>query len=361
MRIALGIQVLFCGVSLPAKYLERNWLSLLTLLGGVMTIAWFICALLIWGLIPNLTYLESLCLSAAITPTDPVLSNGIASFAHEQLGNIIIAEGGANDGLGFPYLYLPVYLMRRRPDGPDAGLSIGSEVGRWIYSTLVYQILLSTAYGFTVGFVARKTLKWAERRDWVEKNNFFVYSFGLAFFCLGTCGMIGSDDILSCFIAGNSFTHDDWFRLRTLENDTQEILDLLLNLIVFIYAGAIIPFDSYSSENKLEPWRVIVLAICGTFFFLVALAYRALTRQQFCLFVVCPGSRFCTAGFRQLVHSKTLRSAAGLAQSASRLFTTLRSRCVSYQRAGRACGKYTDPWFCLWCSVALWYTASRSR
>lgn len=263
MRMALGVQVLFCGVSLPAKYLERNWLSLFMLLLVIMTIAWFVCGLLIWGLIPGLTFVESLCLGAAITPTDPVLSNGIANYAEQVLGDILIAEGGANDGLGYPFLYLPIYLMRRRADGPDAGLSVGSEIGRWVYSVPVFQILLSALYGFVVGLVARKVLKWAERRDWVEKNNFFVYSLGLALFCLGTCGMFGSDDILACFIAGNSFSHDDWFRLRTLENDTQDVFDLVMNVIAFVYAGTIIPFHMYSEMYRLEAWRMVVLAICG--------------------------------------------------------------------------------------------------
>jgi hypothetical protein len=30
--------------------------------------------------------------------------------------------------------------------------------------------------------------------------------------------MIGSDDVLACFIAGNAFTWDDWFRLGTLDD-----------------------------------------------------------------------------------------------------------------------------------------------
>lgn len=74
-RLVVGVQVLFTGISLPKAYLRKEALSLTVLLFGVMTIAWFISALLIWGLIPDLTYLESLAIAAAITPTDPVLAN----------------------------------------------------------------------------------------------------------------------------------------------------------------------------------------------------------------------------------------------------------------------------------------------
>jgi hypothetical protein len=52
--------------------------------------------------------------------------------------------------------------------------------------------------------IARVTLKWAEQRDLVDHDNFLAYGVGLVFFILGTVGLIGSDDILCCFVAGMS-------------------------------------------------------------------------------------------------------------------------------------------------------------
>ncbi|SPO22124.1 related to Na+/H+-exchanging protein [Ustilago trichophora] len=265
-RIVVGIQVLFCGISLPKAYLWREKLSLSILLFGIMTTAWFATALLIWGLIPNLTFLESLCIAAAVTPTDPVLANSITTGRYAEkhvpanVRNIIVAESGANDGLGFPFLYLAIYLLART--GEDKGSSVGTEIGRWVYAVVIYQILLSIAFGSLVGYLARKSLKWAESRSYIDKANFFAYGLGLAFFTLGTTGLFGSDDILACFIAGNSFTWDDWFRIRTEDNDFQEIIDTVLNMTVFVYIGAIIPWADYSNpELQLTGWRVVVLGI----------------------------------------------------------------------------------------------------
>ncbi|PWY98523.1 hypothetical protein BCV70DRAFT_201833 [Testicularia cyperi] len=265
-RIVVGIQVLFTGISLPKAYLWKEKLSLSVLLFGIMTTAWFTTALLIWGLIPNLTYLESLAIAAAVTPTDPVLANSITSgrYAEEHVPanvrNIILAESGANDGLGFPFLYLGIYLLAR--NGEDANTSVGTEVGRWVYAVVIYQILLSIIFGSLLGYLARKTLRWAESRSYIDKANFFAYGLGLAFFTLGTTGLFGSDDILACFIAGNSFTWDDWFRVRTEDNDFQEIIDSVLNMAVFVYIGAIIPWADYSNPVlELTGWRVVVLAI----------------------------------------------------------------------------------------------------
>lgn len=69
-----------------------------------MTCAWFSTALLVWALIPGLTFLESLAVAAAVTPTDPVLANSITKgrFAEKHVPSnvrdIIVAEAGANDG-----------------------------------------------------------------------------------------------------------------------------------------------------------------------------------------------------------------------------------------------------------------------
>lgn len=270
-RLVVGVQVLFTGISLPKAYLRKEAISLVVLLFGVMTIAWFVSALLIWGLIPHLTYLESLAISAAITPTDPVLANSITKgrFAEKHvpinLRNIIVAESGANDGLGFPFLFLALYLLART--GEDRGTSVGTEIGRWVYGVLLYRILLSCIYGAIVGVLAHKTLKWAETRGYIDRDNFFAYGFGLALFTLGTTGLYGSDDILACFVAGNAFTWKDWYRVRTQEEEEdsfQDIIDSLLNAAIFIYIGAIIPWDAYNTGSTfldIHPWRIVLLGI----------------------------------------------------------------------------------------------------
>jgi hypothetical protein len=45
---------------------------------------------------------------------------------------------------------------------------------------------------------------------------------------MGTVGLIGSDDLLACFIAGNSFTWDDWFRVETEKAHLMEVNNHLM-------------------------------------------------------------------------------------------------------------------------------------
>jgi hypothetical protein len=74
--------------------------------------------------------------------------------------------------------------------------------------------------------------------------------------------MIGSDDVLACFVAGNAFTWDDWFRLETLDDSLQPTIDMLLNLSVFLWFGAICPWHSFLENGGIIPlYRLIFLGI----------------------------------------------------------------------------------------------------
>lgn len=266
-RIVIGIQVLFTGIALPKAYLWREKVSLAILLFPVMLAAWFSSALLIWGLIPGLTFLECLTIAACVTPTDPVLANSICKgrFAEKyvplHVRNIIVAESGANDGLGFPFLFMGIYLILRQTESHPVH-TVGGAIGEWLYNILLYQILLSVVVGGAIGYVARVTLKWAEQRDLVDHDNFLAYGVGLTFFILGTVGLIGSDDILCCFVAGNAFTWDDWFRVQTEDHAFQDVIDTLLNSAIFLYIGSILPWSDFGGGfYGIQPWRLVVLGI----------------------------------------------------------------------------------------------------
>jgi sodium/hydrogen antiporter len=265
-RLVLGVQLVLAGVQLPSRYLQKEWKSLALLLGPVMTVMWICSSLIIWGMVPDLPLLHALAIGACITPTDPVLSNSIVkgkfadSNVPKDLQKIIIAESGANDGLGYPFLFLALYLIKYLGAGQDG--NAGTAVGSWFVETWIYTIILSTIYGFIVGWVAKELLHWAEEKKFVDRESFLVFAITLALFIVGTCGMIGSDDVLACFIAGNAFTWDDWFRLETLDDSLQPTIDMLLNLSIFMWFGAVCPWSSFLSSMDVIPiYRLVLLGI----------------------------------------------------------------------------------------------------
>ncbi|KAJ2963939.1 hypothetical protein NQZ79_g1139 [Umbelopsis isabellina] len=259
-RCVIAIQVMASGIELPKHYLKKEWVSMAMLLGPVMVYMWLMSGLFIWWLIPPLNYLESLAIAACVTPTDPILANSVVKgrFAEKHvpahIRNALSAESGANDGMGFPFLFLAVYLLSEP--------TVGEAIGKWFYLTWLFQITLSCVIGLVVGYVARKILQWSERNRFIDKPSFLCFAIALALFLMSMTGFSGSDDLLACFVAGNAFSWDDWFRQETEEAHFQDVIDMMLNLAVFVYIGCIIPWSSfYIPELGVEPWRLVVIAI----------------------------------------------------------------------------------------------------
>ncbi|KAJ9064769.1 hypothetical protein DSO57_1026882 [Entomophthora muscae] len=242
-RIVIALQVFAAGVTLPKAYLMKELTSLTILLLPVMFFMWLVSAATIYYIL-GLSLLESLLISACITPTDPVLANSIVKgrFAEKHVPlhvrNIISAESGANDGLGFPYVFFPLLIIR--------SASFGEAFEEWMWSIWVYQIFYSIVLGGVIGYVGRKLLFYSQSRELIDKESFLVFGIALSLFIMGLVGLMESDDLLACFIAGNSFTWDDWFRKEIETTHMQEVVDMFFNLSFFIFLGTVLPWKSFS-------------------------------------------------------------------------------------------------------------------
>lgn len=186
-RLVLGVQLVLAGVQLPSKYLQTEWKSLSLLLGPGMCAMWICTSLLVWALVPNISFLFALAIASCVTPTDPVLSNSIVKgkFADKNipgpLQKIIIAESGANDGLGYPFLFLALYLIKFTGDhGLGVHGGAAKAMGLWFGETWGYTILLSVVYGAVVGWIAKELLHWAEERRYVDRESFLIFAITLA-------------------------------------------------------------------------------------------------------------------------------------------------------------------------------------
>ncbi|MCJ1225821.1 hypothetical protein MMC12_002470 [Toensbergia leucococca] len=279
-RLVLDVQLVICGVGLPKKFMYYEWKSLSLLLGPGMCGMWICSSLIIWGLVPNLSFLHALAVGACVTPTDPVLSNSIVKgkFADENipkdLQNLIIAESGANDGLGYPFLFIALYLIKYVGSG-GAGQPGGASLAMsyWFGVTWAYTIIFGTIYGAIVGWLAKELLRFAEKRKLIDRESLLVFAITLALFISGTCGMIGSDDVLASFIAGNVFNMDDWFRTETLDDSLHPPIDMLLNLAVFMWFGAVCPWNMFLRNDIIPIYRLIFIGILILLFRRIPVVY----------------------------------------------------------------------------------------
>ncbi|KAF1921288.1 Na+/H+ antiporter-like protein Nha1 [Ampelomyces quisqualis] len=267
-RIVLVVQCFAVGVELPRAYMEKHWRSVTLLLIPVMTFGWLITSLFIWALFSShLNWLDSLCIAACVTATDPVLASSVvgkgkfAKRVPKHLRDLLSAESGCNDGMAFPFVYLAIYLIRYRPDANKVAF-------HWFCYTVLYECLFGAFYGVMVGYLARRAIRWAHEKDLIDRESFLVFYFVLALFCAGSGAMLGMDDLLVGFACGVGFSNDGWFLEKTEESHVSNVIDLLINLAFFVYFGSIIPWAQFNEPELLglSPWRLVVLGLLVLFF-----------------------------------------------------------------------------------------------
>ncbi|KAF2838108.1 hypothetical protein M501DRAFT_1017137 [Patellaria atrata CBS 101060] len=266
-RIVLVVQCFAVGVELPKAYMEKHWRSVTFLLIPVMTFGWLMTSLFIWWILrSHLDWLDSLCIAACVTATDPVLASSVvgkgkfAKRVPKHLRDLLSAESGCNDGMAFPFIYLAVYLIRYRPDASEVAF-------HWICYTVLYECIFGAIYGVIIGYLARRAIRYAHEHDLIDRESFLVFYFVLALFCAGSGSLLGMDDLLVGFACGVGFSNDGWFLEKTEESHVSNVIDLLINLAFFVYFGTIIPWASFNSEILgLSPWRLVVIGILVLFF-----------------------------------------------------------------------------------------------
>ncbi|RYP67844.1 hypothetical protein DL771_007021 [Monosporascus sp. 5C6A] len=280
MRVMIGVQLVIAGFQLPAQYLSQRWKEMLICLLPIMTVMWLCTTLCVLVTVPKITLLAALVIGSCVTCTDPILSQAIAKgpfadkFVARPLREIISSEAGANDGFGFPFLMLAVYLMRHSelPESEIAAAASGhggqelqhrsADVGRmgggvgvalmnWGVETWLYIVLMSIAYGAIAGFAGGKFMKFALRRKWVDSESYLLFPTAMGLFLLGTCGSIGTDDLLACFVAGNAINWDGEYLAETEKrhDEFNSCVDVLLNFGGFMYIGIVMPWSEFHNPE----------------------------------------------------------------------------------------------------------------
>lgn len=251
-RLTLAISLMGVALRLPERFPLRAWRTLAVLLGLVMPLMWLASGLLVY-LILGLPFLAALLVGAVITPTDPVVSSTIVTgdLAKDnlpaRLRHTLSGESGANDGLAYPFVLLPILLLTRPP---------GEAFSHWLTHTLLWEVGVAIVFGALVGYGAGLLVEWAERKDVIEESFFLVYTVALSLVVLGAAKLLGSDGILAVFIAGLGFD----FAVkgdREQQRRVQEATTRFCILPIFVLLGMTIPWEGWMKLG----WGGVALAV----------------------------------------------------------------------------------------------------
>lgn len=253
-RFTLAISVFGIALRTPRQDYRSLLRPVALLLTAGMVAMWLASAGLAWALL-GLSPLTALLLGAVLTPTDPVVASSIVTggLAERSLPDRLRAtlslESGANDGLAYLIVLLPIVVME--------SATAGAAAGTWLVDILLVGVLGAVLLGAAIGGLVAFALHRAHRHGWVEKESLLGLSIALSLLVLSLAHLLGSDGILAAFAAGVAFNLGVDRSEEFEEQRVQEAIARLFNLPVFVLFGALMPLQAWTDAG----WPLLALGI----------------------------------------------------------------------------------------------------
>ncbi|KAL2675620.1 hypothetical protein Neosp_011810 [[Neocosmospora] mangrovei] len=187
----IGLQLVMAGYQLPARYCLTRWREMALCLLPIMTIMWICTTLCVIATVPKLTVLSALVIASCVTCTDPVLSQAIAK-------------------------------------GPFADKFVARPLRE----------IISAEAGANDG-------------KWIDNESFLLLPTAIGLFIVGTCGAIGTDDSLACFVAGCALNWDGRYLTESQRrcDEVNTSIQMLLNFGGFFYIGTVLPWSAFQDPG----------------------------------------------------------------------------------------------------------------
>jgi NhaP-type Na+/H+ or K+/H+ antiporter len=206
------------------------------------------------GWLLGLSLWAALLLGAVVTPTDPIVANSIVSgpFALKHLPlrvrDTISFESGANDGLAYLLVMLPVLMIEHSPD---------EAWQRWFGESVLTGVGGAFVIGIVVGYVAALLLAMAVRLKIIEDTSLLSYAVALSLFTLGVAELLHTDALFAVFVAGIVFNLRIGGREKDQKGPVQEAVAKLFMLPMFVLLGLVLPFEEWGRLG----WPLLALAV----------------------------------------------------------------------------------------------------
>src|SRR5215207_8767752 len=251
--VTLGVALVGVALRLPVGYSRRNRRLLFVLLGIVMPLMWIVGGLLAY-LIVGVPFWVAVMIGAIITPTDPVVASSIVAGGVAErnlparLRHAISSESGFNDGLALPFVVLPVLVLTEPP---------GEVIGHWLTHTVLLEIVAGAALATLMGYAAGKTLRWAERKETMERTSLLTISLALSLSVLGVTELLHLNGVLAAFVAGIVFNFAGSSDAKESQEEIQEAISRFFDLPIFVLLGMALPWQGWLDLG----WRGPLLAV----------------------------------------------------------------------------------------------------
>src|SRR5215217_7845045 len=255
--VTLGVALVGVALRLPVGYAKGNWRLLVVLLGILMPLMWIVSGLLVY-LILGLPIWVSVMIGAIVTPTDPVVASSIVAGGVAErnlparLRHAISSESGFNDGLALPFVVLPVLVLTEPP---------GVVLGHWLTHTVLLEIVAGAALATLMGYLAGKTLRWAERKETMERTSLLTISLALSLSVLGVTELLHLNGVLAAFVAGVVFNFAGSSDAKESQEEIQEAISRFFDLPIFVLLGMALPWQGWLDLGWRGPLLVVAVLL----------------------------------------------------------------------------------------------------
>lgn len=255
--VTLGVALVGVALRLPVRYSSGNWRLLFVLLGVVMPLMWIAGGLLAY-LILGVSFWVALLIGAIVTPTDPVVASSIVAGGVAErnlpasLRHAISSESGFNDGLALPFVVLPVLVLTEPP---------GEVLGHWLTQTVLLEIVAGAVLAALMGYAAGKTLRWAERKETMERTSLLTISLALSLTVLGVTELLHLNGVLAAFVAGIVFNFAGSSDAKESQEEVQEAISRFFDLPIFVLLGMALPWKGWLELGWRGPLLVVAVLV----------------------------------------------------------------------------------------------------
>jgi sodium/hydrogen antiporter len=250
-RLALGIGLVGVALRVPREFPWREWREIVVLIGLGMPLMWVASTAIIWFVIGVPFWVAALT-GAMITPTDPIAASPIVTgelaerHLPERVRHAVSFESGANDGLSYLFVFLPLLLLTRPAD---------EAINHWFVRTLLWEVVAASIVGLAIGWIAAKLLHVAEGRDVIHPDWRLVYTVAMALTAVGIGRAMGSDELLVAFAAGVAFVQLVSDDERAEEEHGQEAVNRFFAIPLFAVIGSLLPWAAWQELG----WSALLL------------------------------------------------------------------------------------------------------
>jgi NhaP-type Na+/H+ or K+/H+ antiporter len=129
-------------------------------------------------------------------------------------------------------------------------------LSHWLIYTVLWEVAAGVVLAALIGYAAGKTLRWAERRETMERTSILTVSLALSLTVLGVTDLAGMSGVLATFVAGAVFNATGNSDAKEHQEEVQGAITRFFDLPIFVLLGIALPWDGWLELG----WSGVLLA-----------------------------------------------------------------------------------------------------